>query len=56
MAIVPEQRQDGIVIPKVVGVLGSEEGYMIVDIDPLKYMYLRGDRLKEYVKFTVKEL
>jgi len=56
VAIVPEQRQDGIVIPKVVGVLGSEEGYMIVDIDPLKYMYLRGDRLKEYVKFTVKEL
>lgn len=56
VAIVPEQRQDGIVIPKGVGVLGSEEGYMIVDIDPLKYMYLRGDRLKEYVKFTVKEL
>ncbi|QXJ30658.1 Uncharacterized protein J5U22_00231 [Saccharolobus shibatae] len=56
VAIIPEQRQDGIVIPKVVGELGSEEGYMIVDIDPLKYMYLRGDRLKEYVKFTVKEL
>ncbi|AAK40396.1 carbon-nitrogen hydrolase family protein [Saccharolobus solfataricus] len=56
VAIVPEQRQDGIVIPKVVGELGSEESYMIVDIDPLKYMYLRGDRLKEYVKFTVKEL
>ncbi|QGA55132.1 carbon-nitrogen hydrolase family protein [Sulfolobus sp. E5-1-F] len=56
IAIVPEQRQDGIVIPKVVGELGSEEGYMIVDIDPLKYMYLRGDRLKEYVRFTVKEL
>jgi len=56
IAIVPEQTNSGIVIPKVVGELGSEENYMIVDIDPLSYVYLRGDRLKEFVKFTVKEL
>ncbi|WP_338599454.1 carbon-nitrogen hydrolase family protein [Sulfolobus tengchongensis] len=56
VSMVPEQSPTGIVVPKIVGELGSEEGYMIVDIDPLKYMYLRGDRLKEYVKFIVKEL
>ncbi|MEM1600134.1 MAG: carbon-nitrogen hydrolase family protein [Sulfolobaceae archaeon] len=54
--IVPEQSDSGIVIPRIVEELENEENYMIASIDPLNYIYLRGNRLKEIVKFRIKEI
>ncbi|MEM3291947.1 MAG: carbon-nitrogen hydrolase family protein [Saccharolobus sp.] len=54
--IVPEQSDSGIVIPRIVGELENEENYMIASIDPLNYVYVRGNRLKEIVKFRIKEI
>ena len=54
--IVPEQSDSGIVIPRIVGELENEENYMITNIDPLNYLYLRDNRLKEIVKFRIKEI
>ncbi len=56
VAMIPEKKND-LVIPKVIGELeNGKEGYMIVDIDPLLYLKIREDRLKEYVNFDVVEL
>ena len=54
--IVPEQSDSGIVIPRIVGELENEENYMVANIDPLNYLYLRDNRLKEIVKFRIKEI
>ncbi|MEM0131661.1 MAG: carbon-nitrogen hydrolase family protein [Saccharolobus sp.] len=54
--IVPEQSDSGIVIPRIVEELENEENYMIASIDPLNYIYLRDNRLKEIVKFRIKEI
>ncbi|MEM3758901.1 MAG: carbon-nitrogen hydrolase family protein [Saccharolobus sp.] len=54
--IVPEQSDRGIVTPRIVGELENEENYMIASIDPLNYVYVRGNRLKEIVKFRIKEI
>ncbi|MEM4943051.1 MAG: carbon-nitrogen hydrolase family protein [Saccharolobus sp.] len=54
--IVPELSDSGIVIPRIVGELENEENYMVANIDPLNYLYLRDNRLKEIVKFRIKEI
>jgi len=41
---------------KIISELGTNEGYVVVDLDPLSYLQIRSERLKEYKEFEVHEL
>ncbi|TRM85766.1 carbon-nitrogen hydrolase family protein, partial [Sulfolobus sp. C3] len=57
IVIVPEKDNNtGIVLPKILGELGNEENYLVVNVDPLRFIQLRKNRLNEVVKFTIKQL
>ncbi|MCI2415222.1 MAG: carbon-nitrogen hydrolase family protein [Candidatus Aramenus sp.] len=49
-------KKGNIVDTMTVGELGEEEGFMVVDVDPLSYFYLRASRLKEIVDVEVNEI
>ncbi|QKR00326.1 carbon-nitrogen hydrolase family protein [Metallosphaera tengchongensis] len=55
IAVVPYKRGD-IVDLKVVAEMGEEDGYTIADIDPISYLQIRLERMKEIVQFSVEEL
>ncbi|MEM0374577.1 MAG: carbon-nitrogen hydrolase family protein [Sulfolobaceae archaeon] len=41
---------------KIISELGTNEGYVVVDIDPLSYLHLRSERIREYREFEIHEL
>lgn len=55
MVVVPYKR-DSIVDVTVLGEMKEEDGYMVVDIDPMSYFHIRLERLREILPFTVESL
>jgi predicted amidohydrolase len=41
---------------KILAELGENEGYVIADIEPLNFLQLRGERLREYKDFQIYDL
>ncbi len=55
VALLPYKRGN-VVDTMTIGELGEEEGFAVVDVDPLSYFYLRASRLKEIVDVEVNEI